>query len=149
MRYELEEDIQVPRERVLELFLDTENLKKWQPSLVSYSQISGDSMRGVGSQCRQVHKMGNREVDMIATVTVDEYPEDFAARFEADGMTNIVANRFEEMGALRTRWTVTTEFQTTSIMMKIMMVLMPFVFKSQTRKFMVQFRDFVESHPEA
>ena len=44
MRYELELDIDLPRERVVELFLDAENLPKWQPDLVSFEPLGeGDA----------------------------------------------------------------------------------------------------------
>ncbi len=149
MRYQLELDIDAPRERVLELFLDTENLKRWQPSLVRYEQLSGDGMRGVGSTSKQLHRMGQREVDMLATVTVDRYPDEFAATFEADDVWNLIENHFFDLGEHRTKWTVTSDFRSSSFMMKLLMLIMPGMFKKQTRSFMEHFKEFAEASPSA
>jgi len=147
MRYQLELEIEAPRERVLELFLDTDNLKQWQPSLVRFEQISGDGWRGVGTKSKQLHRMGSREVEMIATVTVDDYPDEFAATFEADDVWNLIENRFVEIGSDRTKWTLTSDFRSTNFMMKLMMWFLPGMFKKQTREFMGHFKEFVESTP--
>jgi hypothetical protein len=144
MRYQLTLDIEAPRERVLELFLDVENLKQWQPSLVRFDQISGDGMRGVGSTSKQLHRMGQREVEMLATVTVDNYPDEFAATFEADDVWNLIENRFVELNRDRTNWTVTSDLRSTSFMMKLLMMVLPSMFKKQTRAFMGYFKEFVE-----
>lgn len=41
MKYELEITINLPRERVIELFDNPDNLKKWQEGLQSFSHRSG------------------------------------------------------------------------------------------------------------
>ena len=73
MGYQLDLEIDLPRERVLELFLDEDNLTKWQPELVSFERIEGEN-REVGAKTRQLHRMGRREVLMIETVTVADFP---------------------------------------------------------------------------
>ena len=62
MRYRIEIDIDAPREKVLELFLDPKNLHEWQTELVSFEQLGDKKERGVGSQSRQVHRMGKQEM---------------------------------------------------------------------------------------
>lgn len=144
MRYEIELFVEAPRERVLELFLDVKNLKKWQPSLVSYESLSDGSLE-VGAKSKQLHRMGNREVEMIQTITVNDYPNDFHATFEAKDVWNLIENRFAEEGEYRTRWNLTSDFRSTSFMMKAMMLLFPGMFKRQTHEFMHHFKNFVES----
>ena len=43
MKYSVEIEINLAMARVIELFDDLENLKKWQPGLESYELISGES----------------------------------------------------------------------------------------------------------
>ena len=50
MQYELEIEIQKPRDVVLKLFDDPSNMKKWQPSLLEYRHLSGEQ----GSAGREV-----------------------------------------------------------------------------------------------
>src|SRR5688572_20621412 len=68
MHYRLELEINAPRERVVELFLDPDNLQKWQPDLVSFEQIGSGAPREVGAKSKQVHRMGKREFEMIETI---------------------------------------------------------------------------------
>lgn len=142
MRYQLEIEITAPRERVLELFLDHNNLKKWQPELVSFERTQGDG-RSVGSQSKQIHKMGNKEIEMIETITVYEYPDRFSATYETDGVWNLVETWFYDEGT-KTKWVVESEFKCSGIMMKLMLFLMPGMFKKQTFMFMERFKTFVE-----
>ncbi|MEM9358633.1 MAG: SRPBCC family protein [Pseudomonadota bacterium] len=144
MRYQLDLEINAPRDRVVELFLDTDNLKHWQPSLVRFEMINCDAFRGVGAQSRQLHRMGKREVEMIATITVENHPDEFSATYEAEDMWNLIENRFEEFGD-STRWSLVSECRSSSWFMKVLMLLFPGMFKKQTMEFMQYFKSFVES----
>ncbi|MBV7330419.1 SRPBCC family protein [Chloroflexi bacterium TSY] len=144
MRYQLELDIDLPRERIIELFLDTQNLAKWQPDLVSFEPLGGDKPREVGAKSRQVHKMGRREVEMIETITVHNYPDQFSATYEADGVWNLIENRFVDIGVGKTKWILDSEFRCSGFM-KIMAFFMPGMFKKQTFTFMKRFKDFAEN----
>ncbi len=145
MRYQIELEIEAPRERVLDLFLDPENLTKWQPSLVRYEQLGDGDARRVGAQSKQLHRMGSREVEMIQTITVDDYPDTFAATYESDDVWNLIENRFTALDNNRTGWALTSDFRSTSFMMKVFMVFFPGMFKRQTRTFMDYFKAFVEA----
>ena len=144
MRYQLELDIELPRERVIELFLDAQNLSKWQPDLVSFEHIEGVEARRVGAKSRQVHKMGKREVEMIETITAHNYPDEFSATYEADGVWNLIENRFVDVGGRKTNWILDSEFKCSGIM-RIIAFLMPGMFKKQTFTFMRRFKEFAEN----
>ena len=145
MRYELELVIDAPRDQVVELFLDSNNLKHWQPSLVRFEMITDGPFRGVGAQSKQLHRMGTREVEMIATITAENHPDEFAATFEADDVWNLIENRFAPMSHDSTKWTLVSECTSSSWWMKVFMVLFPGMFKKQTMEFMQYFKIFVES----
>lgn len=144
MRYRLEIDIDAPRERVLELFLDLDALSRWQPDLVSVEAIGDGAPRAVGAQTRQVHRMGGRTVDILETITVNDYPERFAATYEADNVWNAVDNRFADVDGRATRWTLESECRVSGIIMRVMILFVPGMFRRQTSTMMDRFKAFVE-----
>ncbi len=144
MRYQLELEIDVPREHVVELFLDPENLTKWQPSLVSFESIKGNDAREVGAQSRQVHKMGAREVEMIETITAHDYPHTFSATYEGGGVFNAIENSFSEIGAQKTKWVLSSECRSSKWIVKLMLFFLPGLFRRQSLAFMTQFKEFAE-----
>lgn len=147
MRYQLELEIDLPRERVIELFLDHDNLNKWQPwqpDLINFELISGDNAREVGAKSKQVHKMVRREVEVIETVTTHNYPDEFSATFEADGVLKLIENRFFNIGEHKTKWVLNSEYKCSGGIVKLMAIFKPSMFKKQTRIYMSRFKDFAE-----
>ena len=144
MKYSLETELALPRAEVVRLFDSTENLYKWQPELITFDHMSGEPGQ-VGAKSKLKYKMGNREIEMVETVTRRNLPDEFAGTYEAKGVWNEVVNRFAEIGSDRTKWTIDTEFRCGGIIMKLMALLMPGAFKKQTWKFMEQFKEFAES----
>ena len=55
--------------------------------------------------------MGRREVEIIETITVHNYPEEFSATYEADKVWNLIENRFFDVGECKTRWILDGEFK--------------------------------------
>lgn len=96
MKYTVEVDIQIPREKVIELFDSTENMYKWQPGLVSFEHESG-TVGEVGAKSRLLYKMGKREIEMLETITVKNFPDEFSGTYEAKGVWNEVKNFFHEV----------------------------------------------------
>lgn len=147
MAYQLELQINLPRTRVVELFLDPENVAKWQTSLVSMEQIEGIG-RELGAKTRQLHRMGNREQWMTETITVFEAPDRFSAVYEGGGVHNLIENRFYEAGNNKTRWVVVSDFSGSNLMMRLMVRFLPGMFKKQTFAFMEMFKAFAEGNAD-
>jgi uncharacterized protein YndB with AHSA1/START domain len=145
MRYQLELEIDAPRGRVLELFLDPANLQKWQPDLISFEQIGSGAPREAGTKSKLIQRMGKREFEMIETITLNHPPEEFAATYEAGGVSNLISNRFTENPGGTTRWVLDSHFEFSSLMMKLMALLLPGMFKKQTLTFMQRFKEFAEA----
>ena len=144
MKCQLELEIDRPREHVVALFLDPENLTAWQPDLVSYEQIGDGDPVAVGARLKQIHRMGRQQAEMIRTVTRNEYPEAFGATFETDGIWNLIENRFFDIDGMRTKWEVDAEFRCSGVFLKLMMMISPGMFRRQTLKFMQRFKAFAE-----
>lgn len=142
MRYQLEMDISAPREKIIALFDELDHYKEWQPDLISYTLLSG-ALDEVGRKTKLVQKMGKRDFEMIETVTVHDPPEDFAATYEAEGVWNLVENRFDVVDENTTKWTLTSDFRCKGFL-RLMTIFMPGMFKKQTLAHMNHFKNFVE-----
>jgi hypothetical protein len=143
MKYELQITIELPRKRVIELFDNTDNLKKWQDGLQSFTPISGEVGKE-GAKSKLEYKMGKREVEMIETITKRNLPEEFHGTYEANGVLNIQENYFTEVTPDKTLWTTKSEFRFQGLK-KYFLSLMKSAFKQQTLKFMKAFKKFAEA----
>jgi hypothetical protein len=144
MKYETELIIDLPRNRMIELFDDSENLTKWQPGLISFEHLSGEAGQP-GAKTKLVYEMGGRTVEMIETIDKRNLPDEFTGTYEANGVWNYIANRFYEAGPDKTRWVMESEFRFSGFM-KIMSKIMGGSFKKETLKTMMAFKTFVEEN---
>jgi len=143
MKYEVEVEINLSRDKVVELFDNPDNMKYWQPGLVSFEAISG-SPGQVGAKSKLQYKMGKRELEMIETITVNDLPLEFSGTYEAKGVWNHVQNYFIEKGNDKTIWKSVNEFKCSGFL-RIMIFLMPGMFKKETCKYLANFKEFAES----
>ncbi len=144
MRYQLDLEIDLPRERVIELLTDQQNLTKWQPDLLSVEHLSGEPGK-VGAKTKQANKQGKRELEIIETITVTNHPGEYCATYEAGDVWNLIENRFYEVSENKTRWVLVSDFRSTNIVMKVMTFIAPGMFRKQTKTFMNQFKEFAEA----
>lgn len=142
MKYACEIEINRPVQTVVELFDNPDNMGKWMEGLQSFEHLSGEPGK-VGSKSRLRFKMGRREMEMIETITVRNLPDEFAGTYEANGAFNIVKNKFLPLPGERTLYINEQEFQFKGFM-KIIGFLMPGMFKKQSMKYLVAFKNFAE-----
>lgn len=142
MKYSQSIEISLPRERVIELLDNPDNMKHWQPDLVSYEVISGDAGKP-GAKMKLLYKMGKRDVEMVETIIVRNFPDELSATYEAKGVWNKVENTFSEPKAGTTVWKSDNEFKLKGFM-KIMAAVMPGAFKKQSYKYLKYFKEFAE-----
>ena len=142
MKYNVSVEINLPRERVIELFDNPENMKLWQPSLISFELIEGEAGQP-GAKSKLLHKMGKREIEMIETIVKRNLPDEFSGTYDAKGVHNIVTAKFVALGPKVTRYTTEQEFQFSGFM-KLLAFFMPSAFKKQTVKYMNDFKEFAE-----
>ncbi len=144
MKYTQEIVIDLPVDRIVELFDDPENLKKWQPGLVDLQPLSGTPGEP-GAKTRLKFQMGKRRVEMTETIEVKDLPAEFTATYEARGIFNRQRNSFRPEGPAQTRWISETEFQFDSWGMKVFSWLMPGSFQKQSYRYMRLFKEFAEN----
>jgi len=144
MKYSNEIIIDLPRKRVIELFDNSDNMPKWQKGLKSFVHLRGEPGK-VGAKSKMVYDMGRGDMEMIETITVNNLPDEFCGTYEAKGAWNEMKNYFYDVNESQTKWVSHSEFKFSGIMMRVMGFLMPGSFKKQSMKFMVAFKEFVES----
>ncbi|MEZ0004801.1 carbon monoxide dehydrogenase subunit G [Flavobacterium sp. 28YEA47A] len=143
MKYTVEIEIDQPIDKVIELFDNPDTMGQWMEGLQSFEHLSGTPGQP-GAKSKLKFKMGNREFEMIETVTVRNLPEEFTGTYEADGVFNSVRNSFIKLSDTKTKYVTENEFQLKGFM-KVMAFLMPGAFKKQSLKFMGDFKKFAES----
>lgn len=134
--------IDAPRTKVIKLFDNSGNLKKWQPGLKSFEHLDGKPRQN-GAKSRLLYDMKGREVEMTETVIKRDLPEMFAATYEAKGVWNQVTNRFFETGSGGTRWVAEHEFKNTSFI-SLSAAFRGKTFQKQTTEDMNRFKTYVE-----
>ena len=143
MKYTSEMTIDLPRERVIELFDSTENLYQWQPGLQSFEALDGEPGQP-GAKSRLVYDENGRRIEMVETIVRRDLPDAFTATYEAKGVKNWAANCFVEEDPGHTRWVMENEFKFSGLM-ALMGLFMRGAIKKQTLRDMKRFKAFAES----
>lgn len=144
MKYTIEVLIKSPREEVIKKLDNIDNIKHWQRGLVSAEHMSGTPGE-VGAKMKLSYKFGKRQMDLIETITKRDFPNEFNATYETKDMHNAQQNIFEETPEGYTKWTSHSEFIPSSFLLRVMVFLMPGAFKKQSKKYLEDFKDFVET----
>jgi uncharacterized membrane protein len=143
MNYSVDILIEKPRDEVVKIYDNAENLYKWMDGLHKIEYISGNSGEK-GAKSQLFFKMGKREIDMLETIMEKSLPDKYTATYETKGVLNTVTVRFEEMPGEKTRYITDQDFQFTGLM-KILSLLMKSAFKKQSMKNLKDFKKFAES----
>ena len=109
MTYSNEIEIDLPREKVILLFDNPENLKKWMPGLISFEPVSGIPGQP-GAVAKLKFQMGKRMMEMTETVTVRQLPDEFSGTYEMKNVYNEVKNKFIPLGPDKTKYLTESTF---------------------------------------
>jgi len=143
MKFKLELPIDKPLAEVWKAFDNPENMKIWQPSLMSIDQVSGTQGQP-GAVSKLTYKENEREFSLIEKVTYREEPHRLDGVYENNFADNVVRNTFVEQGDT-TLWLVDTEFKFKTLIMKILGPMMKKNFVARTHNDMERFKKMVES----
>jgi hypothetical protein len=145
MKYTNEIEIDLPVSRVVELFDNPDNMKKWMEGLISFEHVSGKPGYP-GAVSKLKFKNRNREMEMTETITVRDLPREFSGVYEMKGVWNGQKMSFIASGP-KTIWKSETEFRFDNFFMKLMGFLIPGAFKKQSLRHMMNFKAFAEGKP--
>jgi hypothetical protein len=143
MKYINEIIIDLPVERVIELFDNPENMKYWQPGFISFEHISGEPGHP-GAKSKLKYNMEGKEIEMIETIMVRNLPKEFSGTYEAKGIFTIVRNYFKPCEQGKTIYIAENEYEFKGLM-KIVSLFIPGAFRKQSLKMMNHFKLFAEN----
>jgi uncharacterized protein YndB with AHSA1/START domain len=143
LKFRVETTIDLPRERVIELFDNPKHLPEWMPGLESCQQVKGKPGRP-GAQSKLIFDMNGRKVEMVETIVSRHAPDLISGTYEASNVWNRVSNRFYDVGPSRTRWVAENELQFQGPM-RIVSLFMRGGFAKQSKKTMDSFKQFAEA----
>lgn len=142
MKYSVEQEIDLSRDRVVELLTNTENRWKWQNGYAGSEPIEG-APGAVGSSALLKFKFGPQSFELVETVLSKDLPFAYAVSYVSMASANISRNSFEELPGNRTLWRVDMELKLSGLQ-KLRALLSPGMFQQQTRKLMSDFISFAE-----
>ena len=153
MKFTVSIQIALPREHVAQLLSDPAHLPKWLRGLVVHEPISGEHGQ-VGTTSRVVMQMGGQTMEGTETVTrrepadLHDIPADSIVQFDRElvskGMWSVVRDRLTESGPQSTFWESDNEYRFSSVIMRLVGLLMPGVFRKQSYQYMQDFKAFAE-----
>jgi hypothetical protein len=143
MKFTLELPINKSRADVWKAFDNPENMKTWQPSLLSFDRISGVQGQP-GAVSRLTYEERGRQFALLEKVTLREEPGRLDGLYANEFADNFVRNTFLEQGVDQTLWKVETEFQFKTFVMRILGPIMKKNFVARTQKGMERFKEMVE-----
>lgn len=144
MKFTLELPIKGSRAEVWKAFDNPENMKKWQPSLISFETISGTQGQP-GAVSKLTYKEREREFSLMERVTYREEPHRLDGVYENDFADNTVRNTFIEQDTEHTLWRVETEFKFKTLFMRILGPIMKKNFVLRTQRDMKRFKELLEN----
>lgn len=143
MKFTLELPIHKSRVEVWKAFDNVENMKKWQPTLIKFENLSGIAGQ-VGAVSTLTYAEGKREFFLTEKITYRDEPKRFDALYENDFADNTIENIFIAVSENETLWKMETEFKFKTFIMKIMGSLMKKNFVTRTEKDMERFKQLAE-----
>lgn len=145
MQYREQIVIEKPVDEVVKHFTNPDTYADWMQGFNKMEPLSGEPGKP-GSKTLFVFRMGKREMSMLETIIENNLPRLMKVTFEAKGVFNTVISRFEAQSATSTLYINDQDFQFKGFM-KLIGWLMPGAFKKQSRKFLEDFKAFVERQP--
>lgn len=143
MKYNTKSTINLPRDRVIELFDNTENLYEWQEGLLSFELLEGEAGQE-GAVSKMVYASRKNDLEMTETILTRKFPDEFTALYKAKGVKNVINNYFSEEKPGQTTWMMHSVFRFRG-MMFIIAPFMKSAFQANTVLTMERFKLFAEN----
>lgn len=144
MKFTLELPIRKSRTEVWQAFDNVENMKKWQPTLIKFENMSGTPGQP-GALSILTYGEGKREFFLTEKITFRDEPERFDGMYENEFANNIVKNTFIANSENETLWKLETEFKFKTLIMKFVGPLMKNNYVKRTEKDMERFKKLAEN----
>ncbi len=135
--------INQPVEKVWELFMDPDNLKKWLTGFVSAEHISG-KIYETGSVSKLKFMESGKEMEVTETVLMAKPNQQYTIMLKHKTFETETDVRFNSLGQ-QTELIQTVQFSPKNFMMKLMMPLAKGEMKKRTADELFKFKTFAET----
>lgn len=142
IKYTITQEINLPKEKVVQLFDNEDNLKQWQPELREIVHLSGEPGEE-GARSKLVYQMGKRQIEMEETILSNDLPDGMHLLFTTKGVKNEQSHHFSAISDGQTKWESHNIFHFSGFM-AVAAFFMKGAFKKQTAKYLRRFREFAE-----
>lgn len=153
MRYTTSIEIDLPRQKVVQLISDPAHLPKWLRGLVLHEPVNG-AYGQVGTTSRVVFRSGKQRMEATETITrlepagLHAIPSSVVVHYDreivGEGMWQAQRDRIIDAGPNTTLWESESEFRFDGFLLRLMGRLVPGVFRKESRRHMQDFKAFAE-----
>ena len=153
MKYTVSIEIALPLEEVAQLLADPAHIPKWLRGLVLHEPVNGIHGQ-LGTKSRVVMQSGQRKIECTETITrrdpadLHGIPKESVVHFDREivgaGMWSVVRDRLTEANPETTLWESESEYRFSSLLMRLVGLLMPGSFHKQSQQHMQDFKAFAE-----
>ncbi len=144
MRYTCKVEINLPLEEVAALWSNEKYFIEWQDGFKSIEHLSG--VPGTEGAKSRIIYSDQQTIELIETIISSNLPYEKVALYEHIHMTNTQPTRFQKIDDRRTLYISEVEYtKFNGFLIKLMAKLFPGKFKSQSQKWMNQFKQFAEN----
>lgn len=144
MKFRLELTINRPQTEVWTLFMKSESLNKWQPTLIKTEPLSGTPGQP-GTVTKLTYEENGREFSLTEKILLREESDRIDQLYENQFSENITRNTFTGENENQTLWIVENEFKFKTLIMRVLGSLMKKNFIARTQKDMDRFKMLAES----
>ena len=144
MKYSCKIEIDRNIEKVVELWADETNFHKWQDGFTSIEHLSG-TPNTVGAKSKIIFD-DKHHIELLETIQSINLPYEKTGLYEHIHMTNTNKTTFESISGGKTLYASEVQYiEFNSFIIKMFAKLFPSKFKSQSQKWMNQFKVFAEN----
>ncbi|QIE59640.1 SRPBCC family protein [Rasiella rasia] len=131
------------QEKVAHFFADPQYLKYYQDGFIRKERVSG-TVGQEGAIAMLYYQNGRHTIDLEETITKNELPNLFEAKYHHKHMDNTMKCRFVAINDHQTRYEYEYLYTRMTLMPKIMSWINPGMFSKPPKKWLQQFKEFVE-----
>ncbi len=137
-------NINLPLDKVVELFMDNANLKEWQDGFIRKELVSG--IEGEKDTISKIFfKQGKQEMELTETIMNNDLPHSIIAFYHHKHMDNTLKTSFSAISESITKYEIDGEYLAfRGFIPKAMAMFFPSIFRKQAEKWMHNFKIFAE-----
>ena len=144
MKFKGHIDIRQSRDKVTQFFINPKYLKEYQEGFQRKELISGVEGEN-GTISRMYYKNGKHEMELTETIIANNLPHTFEAFYHHKHMDNTMKCTFTVLDNDLTRYETEVEYTRINwFLPKLIAVLFPGMYKKPAKKWMTNFKEFVE-----